>query len=167
MLSEYSGFLAWFLAALEVFQNVDGFPVFDFNSDAIIYDYVPSEAEVKLMINMYGVDCIDVYDNNADLDKEPSVFANNLWALYTMQICCVCALQLIALNIPFYSTFIGATSFQVTMMQMYFNLTQLVFCPLWHWLSDYVGRKPIMIGVFAWSIVTTTLMTFAVNMKNT
>ena len=51
-------------------------------------------------------------------------------------------------------------------MQMYFNLTQLVFCPLWHWLSDYIGRKPIMIGVFAWCIVTTLLMTFAVDIEN-
>ena len=162
----YGDFVTWLSSSLEAFQNIDGFPVFDFNSDAIIYDYKPSEAEIKLMINIYGVDCINVYDNNADLDKEPSAFSNNLWALYIMQITCVCALQLIALNIPFYTTFIGGTSLQVTLMQMYFNLTQLVFCPLWHWLSDYVGRKPIMIGVFLWSIVTTMLMTFAVQLDN-
>ena len=91
-LDVYGDFLVWFSSSLEAFQNIDGFPVFDFNSDAIIYDYKPTEAEIKLMINMYGVDCINVYDNNADLDKEPSAFSNNLWALYIMQITCVCGL---------------------------------------------------------------------------
>ena len=34
---------------------------------------------------MLGTDVIEIQDNNKQMDQEPSIFGNNLWALYIMQ----------------------------------------------------------------------------------
>ena len=64
----------------------------DFNSDYYIIDFAPSEAEMKLVINLLGTDIIQVSDNNMQLEAEPSIFGNRLWALYLAGMLAGCGL---------------------------------------------------------------------------
>jgi multidrug resistance protein len=47
--------------------------------------------------------------------------------------------------LPIWAARIGATSFQVGLILSLYAAAQLVFLPVWGWLSDRVGRRPVLL----------------------
>jgi multidrug resistance protein len=47
--------------------------------------------------------------------------------------------------LPIYATRLGATSFEVGLILSLYAAAQLVFLPVWGWLSDRVGRRPVIL----------------------
>src|SRR6266498_2088265 len=60
--------------------------------------------------------------------------------------------------LPLYAERFGATPTQVGALLASFSVAQLLFAPVWGWLSDRVGRKPVLIvaraGTAVGSVVT-------------
>jgi DHA1 family tetracycline resistance protein-like MFS transporter len=47
--------------------------------------------------------------------------------------------------LPFYGLHFGASPLTVTMLLASYSALQLLAAPMWGWLSDWVGRKPILL----------------------
>ena len=47
--------------------------------------------------------------------------------------------------LPFYGLHFGASPLTVTMLLASYSALQLLAAPMWGWLSDRVGRKPILL----------------------
>jgi multidrug resistance protein len=47
--------------------------------------------------------------------------------------------------LPLYADRLGATPFQVGLILTLYALTQLLFLPVWGWISDRVGRRPVLL----------------------
>ncbi len=56
--------------------------------------------------------------------------------------------------LPFFAGTAGATPQQVAWLFASFSLAQFLTAPLWGWLSDRVGRKPVILFSFAGSAAT-------------
>ena len=54
----YNTYISWLARTLEIVQQFDGMTTLDFNSDFYTVEFVPSEAEMKLAINVIGTDII-------------------------------------------------------------------------------------------------------------
>ena len=163
---DYSNYIRWLAHTLETVQQLENITTLDFNSDFYTVEYVPSEAEMKLAINILGADIIQIYDNNKQFQTEPSIFGNRLWALYLVGVFAGCGLQIITVNMNYFAQYIGATSLQTTNMTTYFNLSQLFFSILWLWLSDIIGRKPIYILILSIYITASCLMLIPAGMND-
>ena len=47
--------------------------------------------------------------------------------------------------LPLFADRLGATSFQIGWIVALYGLAQLLFLPVWGWVSDRVGRRPVPI----------------------
>jgi MFS family permease len=47
--------------------------------------------------------------------------------------------------LPFFASRLGATPFQVGLIVTLYALAQLLFLPAWGWVSDRVGRRPVLL----------------------
>jgi MFS family permease len=47
--------------------------------------------------------------------------------------------------LPLFAERLGATPFQVGLIVTLYALAQLVFLPVWGWISDRVGRRPVLL----------------------
>jgi len=63
--------------------------------------------------------------------------------------------------LPFFGENVGATPMQITLLMAVFSLGQFLASPLWGWLSDRVGRKPVLVITTAGSIGAYILLGFA------
>ncbi|ESU35503.1 Transporter, MFS superfamily [Giardia duodenalis] len=143
-------------SSLVYVEKLMGTPKIDWNADHFTLDYKPCPDEVKLVINL-DAEAISAMDNNKDLQSKPNWCANRVWYVMILSFILGFSLSLVALTIPFYLTYLGANASQTANLQSFFNLTQLFFCPLWLWLSEIIGRKPVYIVLFAGYAVTTGL----------
>ncbi|TNJ28807.1 Major Facilitator Superfamily transporter [Giardia muris] len=123
-------------------------PKLDWNADRYTADYHPNPHEVKLVINLDS-DALTAYDNNEDLRYSRNWCRNGVWYLILTGMVVGLSLQIIGLAFTFYLTTMGASASETTNMTTFFNLTQLFFSPLWLWLSEIIGRKPIYIMMAA------------------
>lgn len=132
-------------------------PNIDWNDDHFTLDYKPCPDEVKLVINLDS-NALTALDNNKDLKDRANWCGNGVW--YVLLLCFAIGfpLSMIQLTIPFYLTNLGANASQTSNAQTFFNLAQLFFCPLWLWVSEIIGRKPIYIQLFSGYLVTSILL---------
>jgi DHA1 family tetracycline resistance protein-like MFS transporter len=63
--------------------------------------------------------------------------------------------------LPFFGENVGATPMQITLLMAVFSLGQFLASPLWGWLSDRMGRKPVLVITTAGSIGAYVLLGFA------
>lgn len=63
--------------------------------------------------------------------------------------------------LPFYAERYGASPFGVAMLFASFSLAQFVFAPVWGWLSDRVGRRPVLLGSIAGAVAAYALFALA------
>jgi DHA1 family tetracycline resistance protein-like MFS transporter len=63
--------------------------------------------------------------------------------------------------LPFFGENVGATPMQITLLMAVFSLGQFLASPLWGWLSDRMGRKPVLVITTAGSIGAYILLGFA------
>jgi DHA1 family tetracycline resistance protein-like MFS transporter len=47
--------------------------------------------------------------------------------------------------LPFYAEHFGASALTVGLLSTSFSLTQFLFAPMWGWLSDRIGRRPVIL----------------------
>ncbi|KAH0571096.1 Major facilitator superfamily protein [Spironucleus salmonicida] len=163
---DYFEFIHQMIKIFTAIQKVEYMPKLDFNSDEFVLDYQASEDEVKIFINIEGVQCLDIQDINNDLKQEPKFYQNRLWVVYVMVFVASCGLQVSFTNISYYIQVIGATASQVTSQTTYFNLAQLFFSVFWLWLSDKIGRKPIALIMVVVYTITTGIFLVTVNLTN-
>lgn len=133
-------------------EGLESTPSLDWNEDRFMTSYTPSREEVKLVINM-DPSLLQVYDINTELKKEPTPFSNGLWFIHLLNFLANISFQMIALTFPFYVTALGGSASDSTNLTTYYNLLQLVFSPIWLWLSERIGRRPIFIGIMAWNTI--------------
>ncbi|ESU35531.1 Transporter, MFS superfamily [Giardia duodenalis] len=145
-------------SSLVYVEKLMGTPKIDWNADHFTLDYKPCPDEVKLVINL-DAEAISAMDNNKDLQSKPNWCANRVWYVMILSFFLGTSLSLLSLTVPFYLTNLGANASQTANAQAFFNLGQLFFCPLWLWLSEIIGRKPVYIVLFAGYILTFGLTT--------
>ena len=63
--------------------------------------------------------------------------------------------------LPLYARSFSATALQVTLLGAAYSAMQFVFVPLWSALSDRVGRRPVLLGSIAATVVSMALLGFA------
>ncbi|KAH0571135.1 Major facilitator superfamily protein [Spironucleus salmonicida] len=164
--TDYFQFISHWITVFTAIQKVEHMPAMDFNDDMFISQYEPSNEEIKLMINLEGVCCLDVKDINAELGREPRFYENNLWVVYTFLLVSACSLSLSMTNISYYIQILGATATQVASQTTFFNLVQLFSSVFWLWLSDKIGRKPIAVIMGIIYTITSGLFLITLNMTN-
>lgn len=69
----------------------------------------------------------------------------NLWVLMVTAFVDMIGFALILPLLPYYATDFGADAFTVGLLMASFAGGQMVMAPVWGRLSDYVGRKPVML----------------------
>ncbi len=69
-----------------------------------------------------------------------------LFILYLTMFLVVAGFGIITPFFPFFAKEMGATAFQLGLMTTLFSLAQVIAAPLWGRLSDYIGRKPVLIA---------------------
>ncbi len=47
--------------------------------------------------------------------------------------------------LPIYAERLGASPFQIGLIMAVYGVSQLLFAPLWGWLSDRLGRRPVLL----------------------
>jgi len=140
-------------------ESLDSTPSLDWNDDRFMASYQPGKEEVKLVISL-DPELMQVYNINAELTKEPTPFSNGLWFIHVLNFLANISFQMITLTFPYYVTALGGSASDTTNLTTFFNLLQLVCSPLWLWLSEKIGRKPIFIGIMAWNMVFLLIAAF-------
>ena len=63
--------------------------------------------------------------------------------------------------LPFYAEFFKASPATVGMIMATYSLAQFMAAPFWGWLSDRIGRRPVLLASLAGSAVAYSLLGFA------
>ncbi len=123
-------------------------PKIDWNADRFTLDYRPCPDEVKLVINL-DAEAISAVDNNKDLKNKRTWCSCPVIHLLVINIMAGLGFQCVGLTLPFYLTDLSATPSQTINNTAFFNLTQLICCPLFLWASEFIGRRIVMSISFA------------------
>ncbi|MEM9213371.1 MAG: MFS transporter [Cyanobacteria bacterium P01_F01_bin.150] len=70
----------------------------------------------------------------------------------------------IAPLMPFIAETFGASPLQVTQLFALYSLMQLIFTPFWGYLSDRIGRRPILLMCYLGSCISYVLFAFSPNL---
>ena len=62
---------------------------------------------------------------------------------------------------PFFGENVGATPAQITMLMALFAAGQFIAAPMWGWLSDRIGRKPVFILTLSGSVLSYLMLGLA------
>ncbi len=63
--------------------------------------------------------------------------------------------------LPLYVEHLGASSVQVGLILSLYAVAMLIFLPAWGWLSDRIGRRPVLLTSLAGTVVSFLLLAFA------
>ena len=63
--------------------------------------------------------------------------------------------------LPLYADRLGATPVQVGLILALYALAQLLFLPVWGWVSDRVGRRPVLLVSLAGTAASFVLLALA------
>jgi MFS family permease len=63
--------------------------------------------------------------------------------------------------LPLYAEQLGASPFQVALILTVYALAQLLFLPAWGWVSDRVGRRPVILISLFGTVCSFVLLAFA------
>ncbi|GIQ83781.1 major facilitator superfamily protein, partial [Kipferlia bialata] len=114
----------------------------------------PAPEEMKYVVDNLEDRALGCKDINDDTETDPNVFQTGAWAVFASIFCGLIGIILTSVNIPgrimyykgdegrimYYKGDEGAAA--VTNALAVFNLVQLVASPLWHRVSERIGRKP-------------------------
>ncbi len=63
--------------------------------------------------------------------------------------------------LPLYAARLGASSVEVGLILSVYAIAQLLFLPAWGWLSDRIGRRPVLLVSLAGTVVSFLLLAWA------
>ena len=63
--------------------------------------------------------------------------------------------------LPLFADRLGATPLQIGLILSFYALAQLVFLPVWGWISDRVGRRPVLLVSLAGTAASFVLLALA------
>ncbi|MBW2267629.1 MAG: MFS transporter [Deltaproteobacteria bacterium] len=63
--------------------------------------------------------------------------------------------------LPLYAEQLGASAFQVALILTVYALAQLVFLPVWGWVSDRIGRRPVILVSLFGTVASFLVLAFA------
>jgi multidrug resistance protein len=63
--------------------------------------------------------------------------------------------------LPLFAESLGATPVQVALLLTLYALAQLLFSPVWGWVSDRVGRRPVILVSLAGTVLSFLVLAFA------
>jgi multidrug resistance protein len=63
--------------------------------------------------------------------------------------------------LPLYAERLGASGFQVALILTVYALAQLLFLPLWGWVSDRIGRRPVILTSLFGTVISFVVLAFA------
>lgn len=63
--------------------------------------------------------------------------------------------------LPYYARLHGASALEVSLLSTAYSAMQFVFMPLWGAVSDRVGRRPVLLGSIAATVLSMALLGFA------
>jgi MFS family permease len=66
--------------------------------------------------------------------------------------------------LPLYADRLGASPFQVSLILTVYALAQLLFLPAWGWVSDRVGRRPVILVSLLGTVGSFVVLSFAETM---
>ncbi|MGH0037587.1 MAG: MFS transporter [Myxococcota bacterium] len=62
--------------------------------------------------------------------------------------------------LPLYAGQLGATGFEIGLIVTLYALAQLIFLPAWGWISDRIGRRPVLLFSLAGTVASYLLLVF-------
>ena len=63
--------------------------------------------------------------------------------------------------LPLFAKRLGATPVQVALLLALYALAQLLFSPIWGWVSDRIGRRPVILVSLAGTVLSFLVLAFA------
>ncbi|MBT37349.1 MAG: hypothetical protein CL938_02240 [Deltaproteobacteria bacterium] len=63
--------------------------------------------------------------------------------------------------LPLFAERLGASDFEVALILSVYALAQLVFLPVWGWVSDRIGRRPVILVSLLGTVGSFVMLTFA------
>ena len=63
--------------------------------------------------------------------------------------------------LPLYAEKLGASPLQVGLILTVYALAQVVFLPIWGWVSDRVGRRPVILVSLFGTVISFAVLSFA------
>jgi MFS family permease len=86
---------------------------------------------------------------------------NRLWVLMVTAFVDMVGFALVLPLLPFYATRFGGSAFTVGILVAVFALAQMLTAPMWGWLSDRHGRRPILLTSQALAAVAYVTFAYA------
>jgi DHA1 family tetracycline resistance protein-like MFS transporter len=63
--------------------------------------------------------------------------------------------------LPLFAERLGASGFQVALILTFYALAQLLFLPVWGWVSDRIGRRPVILVSLFGTVCSFVVLAFA------
>lgn len=83
---------------------------------------------------------------------------STLWIVFTTILIDFIGFSVLLPVLPYYATKLGAGSVQVALILSLYAAAQLVFLPAWGWLSDRIGRRPVILLSLSGTVASFVLL---------
>jgi multidrug resistance protein len=85
---------------------------------------------------------------------------STLWIVFTTILIDFIGFSVLLPVLPYYATRLGAGSVEVALILSLYAAAQLVFLPAWGWLSDRIGRRPVILFSLSGTVISFVLLAF-------
>ena len=85
---------------------------------------------------------------------------STLWIVFTTILIDFIGFSVLLPVLPYYATRLGADSVEVALILSLYAAAQLVFLPAWGWLSDRIGRRPVILVSLSGTVISFVLLAF-------
>jgi len=83
---------------------------------------------------------------------------STLWIVFTTILIDFIGFSVLIPVLPIYAHKLGASSVQVALILSLYALAQLIFLPAWGWLSDRIGRRPVILVSLSGTVASFLLL---------
>jgi multidrug resistance protein len=83
---------------------------------------------------------------------------STLWIVFTTILIDFIGFSVLLPVLPYYATKLGAGSVEVALILSLYAAAQLVFLPAWGWLSDRIGRRPVILFSLTGTVASFVLL---------
>ena len=85
---------------------------------------------------------------------------STLWIVFTTILVDFIGFSVLLPVLPYYATKLGAGSVEVALILSLYAAAQLIFLPAWGWLSDRIGRRPVILISLSGTVASFVLLAF-------